>query len=270
MSSSTNIPNEPMTPNRQESAPPNAGWRTKLQSRRARRSIPRRADSSVPQLSFAQEQLWLLEQLEPGSPAYNRPFALRLTGRLDESALRRSLQKIVDRHEILRTRFVAGNGQALPVVSRSHTLQLPLIEPADADSAQRLEHAVRLAKEESLRPFDLAHESPFRAALLRLSSEDHVLLVVFHHIAFDGWSARVFMEELPPCTGSFARASCRGFRNFPSNTRILRTGSAGNSLHQSSPVPATIGKPNSAMFNRSTFPLIGRVPKCRAIMEHAL
>jgi amino acid adenylation domain-containing protein len=194
--SSTNIPSVPVIPNRQESAPPNAGWRTKLQSRRARRSIPRRADSSVPQLSFAQEQLWLLEQLEPGSPAYNRPLALRLTGLLDESALRRSLQAIIDRHEILRTRFMAGNGQALPVVSRSHTLQLPLIEPADADSAQRLEHARRLAREESLRPFDLAHESPFRATLLRLGSEEHVLLMVFHHIAFDGWSARVFLEEL--------------------------------------------------------------------------
>jgi hypothetical protein len=195
MSKSTNLPIEPATPTPHEPALVDAGGRKKLLARRTLRSIPRLPVGSSPPLSFAQERLWLLEQLEPGSPAYNRPLALRLTGALDAAALSRALQAIVDRHEILRTCFITRDAQAVPVVSPGHKLQLPLVELADGDSAQRLEQAQRLATEDSLRPFDLERQPPFRATLFRLSAEDHVLLLVFHHIAFDGWSARVFQHE---------------------------------------------------------------------------
>jgi len=171
-------------------------WRQKLLARRVARSIPRQTDRNSLPLSFAQERLWLLERLEPGSPSYNRPLALRLTGALDEAALRNALQAIVDRHEILRTRFSAGTDQAVHVVASGCPLDLRFIELVVSDSAEGVAHARRLATEESLRPFQLEHEAPLRATLVRCDRQDHVLILVFHHMVFDGWSARVFQTEL--------------------------------------------------------------------------
>jgi amino acid adenylation domain-containing protein len=180
---------------REKPASSDAGWREKLQSRRVGRAIPQLADRHAPPLSFAQEKLWLLDQLEPGNPVYNRPLALRLKGLLDESALRQALQTIVDRHEVLRTRFKVCDGQPEQVISSSLALDIPVIELSEQVSTQRESRARRLATEEALRPFDLAQDAVLRATLLRLSKQEHVLLLVFHHIAFDAWSARVFVDE---------------------------------------------------------------------------
>ena len=179
-----------------ESAQLDGGWRKKLKARRIARAIPRLTDRRSLPLSFAQERLWLLERLEPGSPAYNRPLALRLTGLLDEAALRQSLQAIIDRHEVLRTRFTIREGQPELVISPSMALDLRVIELSATNPIEREALARRLATEVSLRPFDLAHEPPLRATLLRSGSDDHILLLVFHHMVFDGWSARVFRGEL--------------------------------------------------------------------------
>src|SRR5579862_4247857 len=153
MSSSGDIPPGPMIPMLHKSVPARADWREKLQSGRVRQSIPRFPRDCPAPLSFAQERVWLLQHMEPGSPTFNRPLSLRLSGPLDEAALRRALQSIVDRHEILRTRYISRDGQALPVISNGHTLPIPLIDLTETD--QRLEHAGHLAKEDSLRPFDL-------------------------------------------------------------------------------------------------------------------
>jgi hypothetical protein len=179
----------------QESASAGASWREKLQSRRVARGIPRLADRHAPPLSFAQERLWLLDQLEPGSPAYNRPLALRLTGLLDEAALRQALQTIIDRHEVLRTRFTARDGQPAQAISPSLALDLGVIELSQLASTEGEARARRLATEEALRPFDLARDPVLRATLLRLGAQEHVLLLIFHHIAFDAWSAWVFVDE---------------------------------------------------------------------------
>ena len=183
------------TPQRQ-SAPGDASWRERLRARRPARGIPRLADRGSPLLSFTQERLWLLEQLEPNNPVYNRPLALQLTGPLDESALRQALQSLTARHEVLRTRFTARDGQSQQIISPELVLDLRVIELSEPNPLERAAQARRLATEEALRPFDLAHDPVLRATLLRLGSEEHVLLLVFHHIVFDGWSARVFRDEL--------------------------------------------------------------------------
>ena len=183
------------TPQRQ-SAPGDASWRERLRARRPARGIPRLADRGSPPLSFTQERLWLLEQLEPNNPVYNRPLALQLTGPLDESALRQALQSLTARHEVLRTRFTARDGQSQQIISPELVLDLRVIELSEPNPLERAAQARRLATEEALRPFDLAHDPVLRATLLRLGSEEHVLLLVFHHIVFDGWSARVFRDEL--------------------------------------------------------------------------
>jgi hypothetical protein len=94
--------------------------------------------------------------LEPGNPAYNRPLALRLTGVLDEAALRQALEIIVDRHEVLRTRFIIRDGQPAQVISPSGALSLPVIDLSQLASTERVSRARSLATEEALRPFDLA------------------------------------------------------------------------------------------------------------------
>ena len=189
------IPSGPEGIPQQEPAPADASGREKPQSRRALRGIPRLADRHAPPLSFAQEKVWLLDQLEPGSPVYNRPLALRLTGSLDESALRRAVQTLVDRHEVLRTRFKVRDGQPQQVISPNLALDMAVVELSELAPSECESRAKRLATEESLRPFDLAQDSVLRATLLRLGKQEHVLLLVFHHIAFDAWSARVFIEE---------------------------------------------------------------------------
>jgi aspartate racemase len=177
-----------------------ARWQERLapgaRARAAERSIPRRGNHGPCPLSFLQERLWLLDQLEPGSAAYNRPLALRLTGLLDESALRQALRTIIDRHEILRTRFTNQGGQPAQVISPTLALDLRIIDLSALDPTEREPRARDLATVEALRPFDLSKDPVFRATLLRLGEQDHILLLVFHHIAFDAWSARVFLGEL--------------------------------------------------------------------------
>jgi len=163
--------------------------------------LPRHGD--LP-LSFAQQRLWVLDQLEPDSPFYTLDVALRLDGPLDVSALSRSLQEIVRRHEALRTTFPTVEGQARQRIAESWTLPLPVIdlqcEPAEAQEAEVL----RRAEEEAVRTFSLAEGPLVRATLLRLSERSHVLLWTMHHIISDGWSMGVLVRELGALYPAFA------------------------------------------------------------------
>jgi amino acid adenylation domain-containing protein len=147
-------------------------------------------------LSFAQERLWFIDRMEPGSAVYNIPLAWRLGGVLDAAALERSLGEIVRRHEVLRTVFAEANGSPVQVVAPFGGFALPVEDLSALGEADR-EAAVRLrADEEARRAFDLSAGPLFRAALLRLGEEDHVLLLSMHHIVGDGWSGGVLFREL--------------------------------------------------------------------------
>jgi acyl carrier protein len=155
-------------------------------------------------LSYSQERLWFLDQLQPGSAAYNLPGALRLDGRLDAAALEAALGEVVRRHESLRTRFVSVAGQGAQVVDPPAPVVLTRRDLTDLAPEAR-EAAVRQAVQaEAARPFDLAQGPLFRAGLLRLGPETHVLLVSMHHIVSDGWSMGVLTREVATLYDAFA------------------------------------------------------------------
>ncbi|HEX3529040.1 MAG TPA: non-ribosomal peptide synthase/polyketide synthase [Thermoanaerobaculia bacterium] len=157
-------------------------------------------DAPLP-LSFAQERLWFLDQLMPGSPIYNIPGALALTGRLDAAALAAAFAAVVRRHEGPRTVFRATAGQPFQVVLPPAPPPLPLIDLTALPAAAGTAEAARLQRAEAARGFDLASGPLFRVCLLRLAASSdetgsHLLLLTFHHIVFDGWSTGVLAREL--------------------------------------------------------------------------
>lgn len=169
-----------------------------------RQTIPRRNAAEPGPLSFAQQRLWFLDQIEPGNPAYNMHVALRLSGKLHEEALERSLGEIRRRHETLRSTFRTVAGSPVQFVSPVQPLRLPVVDLTRLPVSDRHAEAVRLASEEAARPFHLVHGPLFRVALLRLGAEQHVLLVTMHHIVTDGWSMGVFSRELAALYPAFS------------------------------------------------------------------
>ncbi|HKS08031.1 MAG TPA: amino acid adenylation domain-containing protein [Pyrinomonadaceae bacterium] len=147
-------------------------------------------------LSFAQQRLWFLDQLEPGLVAYNVPAAVRLVGKLDVAVLNWSLNEIVRRHESLRTTFDSVAGQPVQIVAPSFELSISVVDLSDFPAELRESEALRLAREEAQRPFDLIRGPLIRAVLLRLRSDEHVLILTTHHIVSDGWSQGVLKTEL--------------------------------------------------------------------------
>lgn len=154
-------------------------------------------------LSFAQERLWFLDQMEPGNPAYNICSALWLTGGVDRSALEQSLGEIQRRHEALRTRFEVSDREPVQVIS-PFTADLRLMDLTGLSPGDGKETVLRLAAEDAGRPFDLASGPLFRTSLLQLGSEEHVLLITMHHIVSDRWSIGVIHRELSTLYASFA------------------------------------------------------------------
>jgi amino acid adenylation domain-containing protein len=163
--------------------------------------IPRRAGGQPAPLSFAQQRLWLLDLLEPGSTAYNMPFLARLRGELETAALADSLGEIVRRHDALRTTIYSVDGVPVQAVSPPALFLLPqidlsgLAEPARSREAERLAAAAK-------RPFDLARGPLLRALLLRLGRGEHLLFLDVHHIVADGWSFDVLLRELSALYGA--------------------------------------------------------------------
>jgi len=157
--------------------------------------IKKRAGPQPSQLSYSQQQLWVLAQMLADSPAYNdQPFAYHLRGMLDVEALGQALCEIVRRHGSLRTVFVNAEGQPLQVLSEPGAWTLPVVDLlGEADAHQRLE---QLLLEEAIRGFDLARGPLFRAQLYRLDADTHVLQLTRHHIISDGWSTQLLLREL--------------------------------------------------------------------------
>ncbi len=154
-------------------------------------------------LSFAQERLWFLDRLQPGSGFYNIPRALRLEGELAPRALEGALGEIVRRHEALRTTFAEVEGVAAQVVVPFGGFALPVEDLSGLEDGERAAVVKRRVTEHAARPFDLERGPLFRAALLRLNAEEHVLLLCVHHVVSDGWSMGVLFGELSALYGAY-------------------------------------------------------------------
>src|ERR1051325_3607839 len=154
--------------------------------------------------SFAQQRLWFLDQLEPGSALYNIPAVVIMRGRLDVTALGRALGEVVRRHESLRTTFAVVEEQPVQVVAPSPAPGLQLSDLSALSAHEREAEARRLSEDEARSPFDLTDGPLLRARLLRLSAEEHQLLLTLHHIVSDGWSLRVLARELAALYGAYS------------------------------------------------------------------
>lgn len=156
----------------------------------------------APPLSFAQQRLWFLSQLEPTAASYNVPAAVRLIGSLDRQALEESFMGVLRRHDVLRTTFVVIGGQPVQQVASDSALQMPVVDLGTVPEAERQMIVRRLAAEEAQRPFDLTRGPLFRVRLLAVHPSEHVLLLTLHHSVSDGWSMNVLIRELTELYGA--------------------------------------------------------------------
>ncbi len=166
-------------------------------------------------LSFAQERLWFLNQLYPDSVAYNISAAIRFTGQLDVPILGQCLKAIVRRHETLRTTFISKDGTPMQVIAPSLDLAFPLVDLEHLPAAKREVEARKLAADEMLFPMDLTRGPLIRTTLLRLSDQEHVLLLTVNHIVSDGWSADVFVKELAALYEAFSSGAPSPLPDLP-------------------------------------------------------
>ncbi|WP_438040320.1 amino acid adenylation domain-containing protein [Sorangium sp. So ce128] len=166
-------------------------------------------------MSFAQERLWFLAQLDPESASYNLATAVRLTGALEVSVVERCLSEIVRRHEILRTTFTVVDGEPAQVVHPDMAPRLGRVDLGALPAAQRDAELGRLIEREARQPFDLVSGPLLRLTLLRLGPEEHVLLWVVHHIVFDGWSTGLVLREFAALYAAFAEGRPAPLADLP-------------------------------------------------------
>ncbi|HET7286303.1 MAG TPA: condensation domain-containing protein, partial [Pyrinomonadaceae bacterium] len=157
-------------------------------------------------LSYAQQRLWFLDQLEPGNHFYNVAAAVRLQGLLKVDALEASLNEVLKRHEVLRSCFRTVAGEPVQVVLPVQQLTLAVIDLAELQESERMAKARRLANIEARQPFDLSSGPLLRAGLIRLGEEDHILLLTMHHVVSDGWSVGVLVREVTALYEAFSKA----------------------------------------------------------------
>jgi amino acid adenylation domain-containing protein/non-ribosomal peptide synthase protein (TIGR01720 family) len=178
-------------------------------------AIPRAPLGAEAPLSFAQERLWFLSQLEPDNPFYNVAGAIRLRGHLEVEALRATLDEIVRRHESLRTTFVAVAGRPRQVVAPALAFELPLVDLSGLAPEERDARARHEADAEARTLFDLGRGPLVRAKLLRLAEEEHVVLLTLHHAVSDGWSVGVLIGEWAALYAAFAEGKPSPLADLP-------------------------------------------------------
>ncbi|WP_235217099.1 non-ribosomal peptide synthase/polyketide synthase [Archangium violaceum] len=162
-------------------------------------------DTSGPlPLSFAQQRLWFIDQLQPGSSSYNMPYVLRLEGALDEAALQRAFTELVRRHHALRTTFGSEAGQPIQLIAPTASLPLSLVDLSSLPPSERMDEAHRLASHSVMRPFDLAHGPLLHASLFKLEERLHILALSMHHIVSDGWSMGILVREVAALYQAFS------------------------------------------------------------------
>lgn len=176
------------------------------------RAIPPRTNHTSAEVSFAQQRLWFLDQIEENRALYNVPRALRLSGALDIPALQRALNEIVARHEPFRSYFASVDGVLRQFIDEKAELPLTHI---DLCGDEREDRANQIIREESLRPFDLARGPIIRASLLRLDEHEHILLLCTHHIVSDAWSAGILFRELEALYNAFSTGESSPLEPLP-------------------------------------------------------
>ena len=177
--------------------------------------IPRRNASEPPPLSFSQERFLYLQQSVPENPAFNFQRAIRMKGLLDVAALEKSLNELVRRHEILRTTCSIENGRPVQKITLPQELRLSIIDLKDMPAPDRKKEAIQLAQEEACRPFDLCAGPMFRATLVRLTAQDHVLILVMHIFVIDGYSEGLLARELGELYRAFSMDQPSSLVNLP-------------------------------------------------------
>ena len=168
-------------------------------------AIPHRQEGEAVHLSAAQRRMWFLARLYPDDPTYNQSRAYRLVGEIDVDALDRSVRYIARRHEILRTSYSLVNDEPEPIISEDIGLAIKRAELREIPSSQQNEALQTLLLSEMQKPFDLESGPPWRILLVHLSSQEHVLLRVAHHIVSDGWTSGIFERELSTVYSAFVR-----------------------------------------------------------------
>ncbi|APR84357.1 Malonyl CoA-acyl carrier protein transacylase [Minicystis rosea] len=176
--------------------------------------VPVPRDRPLP-LSFSQERLWFLDQLDPGSAAYNVPIGMRLTGPLDPTALENALHALVRRHEVLRTTFATVSGKPVQVIHEEMPLHLATVDLTPLPEAERESVAHHEAEIEARRPFDLAVGPLFRARLFRISARDHVVLLTLHHIVSDAWTRGILSHEIAALYDAAVRGEPHALPDLP-------------------------------------------------------
>jgi Condensation domain len=158
--------------------------------------VERRPADEPRVLSFGQERLWYLDQLAPGNGVYNTPLLLRLNGPLDASALHRALQSVMQRHQVLRTAFLAAGGRPVPLVPKKRAVELRQLDLRDLPEGAGEKEAARLIAEDAAYPFNLARDPMIRSLLVRLGEQEYLFLCVVHHIVFEGGSVEILFRDL--------------------------------------------------------------------------
>jgi len=179
----------------------------------AQASEPR--DAWIFPTSFAQRRLWFIEQIDPGNTLYNFPTPYRVRGHLDAALLNRAFAAVIARHEILRTTFRAIDGEPMQIVAASSDFHLPSVDLRHLSQPAREAEVTRIIREETDRPFDLAHGPLLRAALLDLAPEEQVLVLSLHHIITDSWSQEVLLRELTAFYSSLVEGSSLALPELP-------------------------------------------------------
>lgn len=168
-------------------------------------AIPQVERAAHMPLSFAQQRLWFADQLNPDSAAYNIPAALIIEGQLDQEALRRSFEYVIQRHESLRTTFSEENGEGVQVIHQLERFDLPEQDLSHLPDDEAMATAVAIAEEDIHSPFDLKTGPVIRCKLLRISDNQNVLIMNMHHIVSDGWSMNVLQQEMAQVYSAFCK-----------------------------------------------------------------
>ncbi len=177
--------------------------------------IPRRKEEGAVSLSFAQQRLWLDNQLMPDSPFYNMPGNVHVEGKLDVAALAQSINALIRRHEVLRTSFPAHEGRPVQSIARALEIELPVHDLSEVPCPEREAKASQLALEEARQPFDMERDPLLRVGLLRMAQEEHILLLTIHHIITDGWSTEILIREMITLYEAFAAGRLPSLPELP-------------------------------------------------------